>query len=450
MNKHKAYSVLSIADRVKIECRLNDKLSMTDIAKELNRSLSTITREIQKHTVKQESEQNHCLRYFEGCGLRDVCNDPCFSRKCSRCHKKNCWEYCEDYVIAYCERLQAPPYVCNGCPDIKKCRYDKAFYDASAADKTASRSKHSKSAGFNYTEDELAIIDKTISPLINKGHSTYSALTESRAKLSDKGISLSKSTLYRLIDSSALSCGNIDLPERVKRKPVLRKRNINTSERVSVRKAGRMWEDYQKYVEEHDTATVQMDCVEGKKTEMATLLTLYWKDTHIQLAIIMESQTTKDVVDALDKIETMLGYELFKQMIPLILTDNGHEFEDIEDMERSVTCPGKKRTMIFFCEPNRSDQKGGCERNHREMRRIIPKGTSLEPFMQSDISLMMDHINSYVRESLYGKCPYDIAKSVYPEDFFLLLGLEQIPAEQVIMKPELLRTRVKNTPAIER
>ena len=61
--------------------------------------------------------------------------------------------------------------------------------------------------------------------------------------------------------------------------------------------------------------------------------------------------------------------------------------------------------------------------------------------MQSDISLMMDHVNSYVRESLYGKCPYDIAKSVYPEDFFLLLGLEKISAEEVIMNPKLLKRK---------
>ncbi len=441
MQKKAAYRVLSTADRAKIQCRLNDGTTMSDIAKELDRSISTITREIDKHKITIESAKNHCLYYFSGCNKHDVCDNPCFSRKCSRCHKKNCWEYCEDYTEAYCERLSIPPYVCNGCPEYDKqsCHYNKSFYDAGAADRAASKIKHSKAAGYDYTEAELNTIDDIISPLIKNGHSVYAALVESKDILESKNISLSKSTLYRMIGDSVLSCKNIDLPERVRRKVKLKKRNPSQGERLSVRKAGRMWEDYCKYIEKHDTPTVQMDCVEGKQSEDEALLTLYWKDTHLQIAMILERQDMENVVAALDKLETMLGYELFVQMMPLILTDNGHEFNDIDGMERSFTKPGKKRTMIFFCEPNRSDQKGGCERNHREMRRIIPKGTSLAPFMQSDISLMMDHVNSYVRESLYGKCPYDIAKSVYPKDFFLLLGLEKIPAKEVIMNPKLLK-----------
>ena len=51
----------------------------------------------------------------------------------------------------------------------------------------------------------------------------------------------------------------------------------------------------------------------------------------------------------------------------LIVTDNGHEFMDIPSMERS--CFSGQRTKIFFCEPNRSDQKGSCENNRNAFRR---------------------------------------------------------------------------------
>lgn len=121
---------------------------------------------------------------------------------------------------------------------------------------------------------------------------------------------------------------------------------------------------------------------------------------------------------------------------PVILTDNGHEFGDIKGMERSVY--GGQRTKIFFCEPNRSDQKGSCENNHRLIRDVIPKGTSLDIYMQENITLMMNHINSYKRRVLLGCCPYEIAKKMMPQEFFDKLGLKRIRGNQVTLNPTLL------------
>ncbi len=101
--------------------------------------------------------------------------------------------------------------------------------------------------------------------------------------------------------------------------------------------------------------------------------------------------------------------------------------------------PTQKRTTVFYCEPNRSDEKGACERNHRLLRRVIPKGTSLEGLMQWDLTLVTNHVNSYVRDSLQKSCPYDLAIDRYDEDFFVLLGLERIPKEQVVLTPDLLK-----------
>ena len=46
-----------------------------------------------------------------------------------------------------------------------------------------------------------------------------------------------------------------------------------------------------------------MDRVEGIKEENPVLLTLTFKSLSIQLAFIMENQTTKCVVETLNKIE---------------------------------------------------------------------------------------------------------------------------------------------------
>lgn len=180
-----------------------------------------------------------------------------------------------------------------------------------------------------------------------------------------------------------------------------------------------------------------MDCVEGCKTDSGAVLTLHFIAFHMQLYFALEMHDSASVVAMLDRIEISLGKELFAASFPLILTDNGKEFSDIQGLERSVF--GGKRTHIFFCEPNRSDQKAHCETNHKLFRRIVPKGTSIESFMQADMTLVTNHINSYVRKALFGKCPYSLARNILPDDFFIFLGLEQIPSNQVILAPELLK-----------
>ena len=180
-----------------------------------------------------------------------------------------------------------------------------------------------------------------------------------------------------------------------------------------------------------------MDCVEGTREDRAVILTLHFVMFHMQLLFILDEHTSASVVAILDIIEVVLGKDLFASCFPLILTDNGHEFSDIDGMERSIY--GGQRTCVFFCDPNRSDQKAECENNHRLLRNIVPKGSSIRHFMQTDMTLAANHLNSYVRKSLFGRCPYDLAMAALPEDFFLLLELERIPGSEVLLNPRLLK-----------
>lgn len=82
----------------------------------------------------------------------------------------------------------------------------------------------------------------------------------------------------------------------------------------------------------------------------------------MQLYFALEKHDSASVVAMLDRIKTSLSKELCATSFSLILTDNSKEFSDIQGMERSVF--GVKRTLIFFCEPNRSEQKAQCETNH--------------------------------------------------------------------------------------
>lgn len=283
--------------------------------------------------------------------------------------------------------------------------------------------------GFDLTAGDFQKINDIISPLVKKGQSVYHIVQTNRDMLP-----VSESTISRLIGANELDICRIDLPQAVKRRPRKKKRS---QPGPHVSKAGHLYKDYLAYIQYNDTHTVQMDCVEGTQEDRAVILTLHFVMLHMQLLFILDEHTSAAVVAILDAIEEALGRELFSSCFPLILTDNGHEFSDIDGIERSVY--GGQRTCVFFCDPNRSDQKAACENNHGLLRNIVPKGSSVQHFMQTDMTLAANHLNSYVRKSLFGRCPYDLAMAALPEDFFMLLGLERIPAGEVIMKPGLLK-----------
>lgn len=420
---------LSLDERITIQTMLDNGNSPYEIAKTLQKSPSTIVREIRNHTnIVQKI--NDCQNWSI-CKKRRICSRAYCKTLCKKCNKRNCWTICKDYEQEVCHTIEASPHVCNGCDKKYSCGLEKRFYKGVDAHTEYKAELQSKRIGFDLTEEKLKEIDQKVTPLLKAGHSPYSVV-----QILGDELPCSEATLYRIIDACALTARNIDLQERVKRKP--RKRYTISKDAYAIiteAKKGHLWTDYLEYIKKRPNYVVQLDCVEGKKDDKAVILTMHWVAEHMQLYFIMDEQTSACVVDMLDRIETALGTELFREAIPILLTDNGHEFSDVTGMERSCIYPDQKRTSVFFCEPNRPDEKGYCERNHRLLRKIIPKGTSLEPYMQKDFTMITNHINSYVRRSLGGVCPYDLAMEHLPEDFFDLLGLEMIPKESVNLTP---------------
>lgn len=431
LNMAKNYKHLLLEERVLIEDRLNHKKSIRSIANELGKSPSTILREIRNHSFIIKEDFVDCLNRKD-CNYRHLCGKLDCQRLCNLCSIP-CRKFCTDYVKAYCDKLTTSPYVCNGCTHINLCRRERNIYRASKAEQFYRDELTFSRSGFDITEKELNTINELASPMLKNGLSPYHIKQTYGEKLP-----VSESTLRRMIDRNELDARNIDLRDKVKRKPRKTTNNTIRSQTITVQKIGHLYKDYLQYIENNDVFITEMDCVEGVKEEDPVLLTLTLKSLSLQLAFIMEHQTNKCVVETLNKIENALGTELFSSIFQLILTDNGSEFTDISDMETSCL-DASKRTKIYFCKPNRSDQKGTCENHHKMIRYIIPKGTPLSPYNQIQISLMMNHINSYKRKALFGKSAYEIAKTVLPEDFFILLGLEEIPANEIILKPSLLK-----------
>ena len=120
--------------------------------------------------------------------------------------------------------------------------------------------------------------------------------------------------------------------------------------------------------------------------------------------------------------------------MPIILTDNGSEFSDVDSIENDG------EISLFFCDPMRSNQKGRIEKNHTLFRDICPKGTSFDNYTNDILKLIFSHVNSIKRASLNGKTPYDIFEFTYGEKITSLLGITRIPQREVIQNPRLLKS----------
>ena len=116
------------------------------------------------------------------------------------------------------------------------------------------------------------------------------------------------------------------------------------------------------------------------------------------LAFIRDHNDSQSVIDIFERLYFELRPDRFCELFKICLADNGTEFSNPRAIEYDRQ--GNLRTHVFYCDPSAPYQKGSAERNHEFIRCFLPKGTDLDSYSQEDISLMMDHINSYSQESL--------------------------------------------------
>lgn len=111
---------------------------------------------------------------------------------------------------------------------------------------------------------------------------------------------------------------------------------------------------------------------------------------------LRERNDAQSVVECLDWLEGRLGPETFRELLQVVLTDNGGEFTLVDRMEAGKD--GSRRIgRLFFCNPYSSWQKGRVENNHRILRRVLPRGTSFDSLDQDRVNLPVPHVNSMPR-----------------------------------------------------
>ena len=181
-----------------------------------------------------------------------------------------------------------------------------------------------------------------------------------------------------------------------------------------------------------------MDTVEGLQTEEDCFLTLFWRKSNFMLIFKLESQTTGEVTRIFEILQSLIPEDDYKKLFPIILTDNGHEFFDVNNIE-CINKTGEYVTHLFFCDPSASWQKGGIEKNHEFIRYILPKGSSFKNITQEDCELFMNNINSLCRDSLNGKSPYEAMLFLCDEYILKKLNCHYIKPDDVVLNDSLLK-----------
>ena len=327
-----------------------------------------------------------------------------------------------------CPLLDKAPFVCNGCPKRRQnCGYQKVFYLAKQAQKQYEQTLVEAREGTPLNSQTFWDIDKVISDGVKKGQHIYHILKT-------HNLDVSSSTVYRHIRKGYLSIAPIDLARAVKFKN-RRKNNLPSIPKEA--KKGRSYEDFQNYLSLNQlNYWLEMDTVMGR-IGGKVLLTFNLSFCNFIFARLLDNKTALEVTKHLYDIKNTL-YQAdkdFFQLFPVILTDNGGEFARVDDIEMDV----RGESKLFFCDPNRSDQKGRIEKNHTLIRDILPKGTSFDSLTQENINLVCSHANSVKRAALNGKSTYELFSFTFGEEISKLLGISKIPAEDVCQSSTLLQ-----------
>ena len=338
--------------------------------------------------------------------------------------------------VSTCDNLPCPlldkaPFVCNGCPKRRQnCGYQKFFYLAKQAQKQYEQTLVEAREGTPLNSKTFWNMDKVISDVVKKGQHIYHILKT-------HNLDVSSSTVYRYIRKGYLSIAPIDLARAVKFKE-RRKNNLPSIPKDA--KKGRSYEDFQNYLALNQlNSWLEMDTVMGRMGGKV-LLTFNLSFCNFIFARLLENKTALEVTKHLYNIKNTLheADKDFFQLFPVILTDNGGEFSRVDDIEMDI----RGEIKLFFCDPNRSDQKGRIEKNHTLIRDILPKGTSFDNLTQEDINLVCSHVNSVKRAALNGKSAYELFAFTYGEAVPKLLGISKIPAEDVCQSSKLLQHKI--------
>lgn len=389
MSVNNSFSHLTLNERRIILTGITNGSSKTAIAQTIGKDKSTVGKEIKLH----RSLTHKCKMPLE-------CNNY---RKCP--FGRQCTPDCPEYFPFKCSRRDRSPGACNGCSNWSKCRFDKYTYSPEDAHSDYRSVLIDSRQGVNLTTSEAKAIADIVAPLLKKGQSPYQIIT------GHPEIGISEKTLYNYIEGDVFheiaGITAMDLRRQVSRK--MSKKKAKGYKKRADRKylLGRTYKDYKIYIDENpDVFVTQMDTVYNNETTGPFIQTFKFINSGIIFAILHNFKTSESMKQGVDLLESILGTQVFRKYVHILLTDRGTEFSAADAMETGTD--NTRRTRVFYCDPMQSGQKGSLENKHIELRYILPKGAdlcSLGLVDQDALNIVLSHVNSVPVEKLGGKSP---------------------------------------------
>lgn len=238
------------------------------------------------------------------------------------------------------------------------------------------------------------------------------------------------------IDNGYLKAKNIDLPRKVAFKP--RKKYKNKNKKPANVLINRTYRDFKEYADKNPHLLVsQLDTVQGQQGDKKFLLTIHFPLIHFQFGILLESKNPLELNDKLLKLQEKIGIEKWKKVFPIMVTDNGIEFNYLHNLE--IDSNGECVSRVFYCNPYTSSQKGACKKNHEFIRYIEPKYHSFNHLDQEKVNKIFSHINSVYRKAINDVRPIDLAILFLGQDFLDAIGIKKIEPDDVNLTQSLTK-----------
>ena len=303
------------------------------------------------------------------------------------------------------------------------------FYSARMAQRAADEELRGSRRGIDETELSVASKLDAIREGLRRG------LSPEQIAATRPDLGLSASTIYRWVDAGYAEMTNMELRRKVGYRP----RRRSAPRRAERHSARRSHEEFMRLTEDERAGAWEMDTVEGSAADSARLLTLYHRPTSFQLAIPVADGTCGAVLAGLGLVREALGADGVRRVFRLVLTDNGSEFAD-EAAIAALLGEAEGETRLFYCEGRRADQKGGCEKNHVELRKLLPKGRGLrlDRLSRADAALVMSQVDSEPRGKLAWRTPSEMLLAAFGDDARALLdafGVEMLPPSELDLTP---------------
>ena len=329
----RSYGRLTRHERNTVERMLDRNRSAREIAAELGRSPSTVTREVAAH------------RYVTA--PRSRYGEPAPADLSGACPRLSTWPRC-----------------CNGCSHRRGygcSRRPRVFYSAKRAQEAADAELSASRSGIDETEEGAAAKLAAIRDGLARG------LSPQQIAATTPG--LSASTVYRWVDAGYDGMTNMELRRKVGYRP----RSRRAPKRATSHSARRSHASFLALGEDACAAAWEMDTVEGSRGDSARLLTLLHRPSRFQLALPLPDGTCASVLAALSSLRGVLGEDGARRAFGAVLTDNGSEFAD-EGSIAALLGERDGETRLFYCDPPAEPAEGRVREEPRGDQEAAAQG----------------------------------------------------------------------------